>query len=120
MNFSSAVYNFNFIPRIFPHQDIPLLMGRDMRIDLRCHNRAVSKNLLDIADIHILFQQKRGKGMAEHMRRNMLGKLSRIRVAVDHKPDGLLGKASAETVAEEKSGVCNLLLKKVPVNLKGG
>ena len=52
---------------MFRCQDIPLLGHGNMGIDFRNVDGAVSKHLLDIADINISLQQTCGKGVPEHV-----------------------------------------------------
>ena len=70
LNYKAAL-NMEFFSRMFCCQNIHLFCHRYMGIYLRNVNRAVPKHFLDIADIHICFQQACGEGMAEHMRGNM-------------------------------------------------
>ena len=45
---------------------------------------------LDIPDIHILFQQQCGKGVAEHVGGDVEGDGGQAGIFVDHKADGLV------------------------------
>lgn len=56
---------------MFCCQNIPLFGHCDMSINFCNINRAVPEHFLNIADIHIRFQQACGEGMPEHMRGNM-------------------------------------------------
>lgn len=72
------------------NQNIFLLCIRNMCINFRCTDRAMSQHFLDVPDIHILFQQQGGKGVPEHMRGNVLADLGKLCIAVNHKADGLV------------------------------
>lgn len=63
-----------------------------MRINLRRADGTVSKHPLNVADIDVLLQQKRGKRMPEHMRRDVLRDARKLRIMIDHKTDRLIGK----------------------------
>ena len=64
---------------------------------------AVPKKPLYVADIHVLLQQKRGKGMPEHMGRDVYVLTAQKGVFVYYLPHGLLGKPPVEPVYKEIS-----------------
>ena len=74
-----------------------------MRINLCCTDRTVPKHPLDISDINILFQQKRGEGVPEHMGCDMLADTGQFSIMIDHKADGLVGQLMLESVYKEIS-----------------
>lgn len=81
-----------------------LLFGRYICVDLRRSNGTVPQHLLNISDIHILLQKKRGKGMPKHMRRDRHGNRRDLHISVEHIPDGLFPVALMETVEKEPAG----------------
>ena len=88
---------------MFVDKNILLLGIRYMGIDFGRTDGAVSQHFLDIPYIHILFQQESGKGMPEHMGRNMLADTGLLRIPVYHKTDGLVRKLSLQPVYKEIS-----------------
>ena len=78
-------------PRMFPRKDRPLFCDCDMRIYFRDVDRAVTEHFLNVADVHVGFQQAGGEGVAEHMRRDMDVDRSQSAVVVDRAADGLIG-----------------------------
>ena len=75
---------------MFPGQNIPLLGHCHVGIDFCNVDGAVPQHFLNVADIHIGFQQAGGKGMAEHMGRNMLLNGGQGGIFVDNSPDRLV------------------------------
>ena len=55
------------LPRMFRYQYIPLICHGHMGIDLRDIDGTMSQHLLDIADIHVGFQEAGGKGVTEQI-----------------------------------------------------
>lgn len=76
---------------MLPRQNILLLRHRHMRINLRHVDGAVPQHLLNIADIHIRIQQTGRKGVAEHMRGDVLFDGGQRGIFVDHPAHGLIG-----------------------------
>ena len=85
-----------------------------MGIDLSNVNGAVSKHFLYVADVNISFQQAGGKGMTEHVRRDMHFYRCQGSVLIDHSSDGLVRQCYAGLFDKEvitglhlrKDGVC--------------
>lgn len=63
---------------------------RDMGIDFRNVDGAVSQHFLNIADIDISFQQTCGKGVPEHMRSDMQVYRCKRGILVDNTAYGLI------------------------------
>lgn len=63
-----------------------------MRIDLRHIDGAVPQHLLNIADIHIRVQKACRKGVAEHMRRDVLFNGCQRGIFVYHPAHRLIGE----------------------------
>jgi len=82
-----------------------------MGVYLCCTDGAVSKHLLDVPDIHVLFKQKCGKGMPEHMRGDMLADSGKLCIAVYHKSDGLIREFMVQSVDEKVSAGINIFLE---------
>ena len=61
-----------------------------MGIDFSGADRAMPQYSLDIPDINILFQQESGKGVPEHMGRQVLFDVGKLGIAVNHEADGLI------------------------------
>lgn len=78
-------------PRMFPRKDRPLFCDCDMCIYFRDVDRAVAEHFLNVADVHIGFQQAGGEGVTEHVRRDMDVDRSQSAVVVDRAADGLIG-----------------------------
>ena len=72
-------------------EDCPLFCDCDMRIYFRDVDRAVAEHFLNVADVHIGFQQAGCKGVAEHVRRDMDVDRCQSTVVVDRAADGLIG-----------------------------
>lgn len=72
--------------------------------------RTVSENSLYIADINILLQQKRGKRVSKHMRRNMLLDFGKFCISVYHKANRLVRQLIMQSVYKEISARYNVLL----------
>ena len=85
-------------------QDFFLLVGADVGVDLRGSDGAVSKDMLNVADVHVFLQQLCGEGMAKHMGRQMLGDFQRF----------LIAAINRRTDCSE-SGLPSLLMKKKPL-----
>ena len=102
------------------HKNIFLFCIRHMCIYLSCTNRAMPKHFLDIPDIYILFQQKCGKRMSEHMWSDMLADSGKLRIAVYHEPDRLIRQLMMQSVYKEVSTGFNVLLKGFLIQLQGG
>lgn len=64
-------------------------------IDLSNINGAVSKHFLYVTDVDICFQQAGGKGMTEHVRRDMHFYRCQGSVLIDHSSDGLVRQCYA-------------------------
>ena len=78
-------------PRMFPGKDRPLFCDCDMCIYFRDVDRAMAEHFLNVADVHVGFQQAGGEGVAEHVRRDMDVDRSQSAVVVDRAADGLIG-----------------------------
>ena len=72
-----------------------------MGIDLRRGNGAVSKQGLDISDIHSRLQKRRGKCMPKHVGRHMAGDVRFSEICRDDPADGLRGKGAVPAVVED-------------------
>ena len=72
-------------------QDILLFPIRHMGINFRSTNRTMPQHLLNIADINILFQQKRSERVPEHVRCDMLVQICQSGIMIDHEADRLVG-----------------------------
>ena len=59
-------------PRMLGGQNVTLLGECDMCIDLSDIDGTVTEHFLNVADVHIRFQQAGGKGVAEHVRSDVL------------------------------------------------
>ena len=51
-----SLHRMNSVPGMLFREDVPLLLACHMGVDLRCHYRTVSKQLLNISDINSLIQ----------------------------------------------------------------
>lgn len=91
---------------MFRRQNILLLRHRHMRINLRHIDGAMPQHLLNIADIHICVQQAGRKGVAEHMRCNVLLNGGKGGVLIDHSAHGLIGKGVSAVVNKEMLTGC--------------
>ncbi len=58
-----------------------------MGVDLRCHDGAMPKQLLDIPNINSLFQQERRERVAEHMGRDMVFYAGQFTVLINNSSD---------------------------------
>ena len=98
--------------QIFPGmacgEDVPLFGHGDMRIDGCDVDGTVSKHFLNIADIHIGFQQTGGECMAKHMRRNVQVDSCQRSVFVNHSPDRLIGQGCAVMVCKKMPAAFDL------------
>ena len=74
-----------------------------MCINFGCANGTMSKHSLYVSNINILFQQKRGEGVPEHMGCDMLADTGQFSIMIDHKADGLVGQLMLESVYKEIS-----------------
>ena len=72
------------VPGVLLRKDVSLLLACYMGVDLRCHNRAMSKQLLDIPNINTLIQQQRCKRVPEHMWCDMAFYASQLAVFIDN------------------------------------
>ena len=75
---------------MFLCKNVPLFGHCHMSIDFRNVDGAVSQHFLNVADVHIGFQETGGKSMAEHVGSNMLVNRSKRSIFVDNSPDGLV------------------------------
>lgn len=100
-------------------QNIFLLCIRNMRVYLRCADGAVAEHSLDIPDVHILFQQESGKGMAEHVWGDMLVDPGESSITIDHETDRLIGKLMLQPVYKKISAQGNIFFKGIPINGQG-
>jgi hypothetical protein len=75
-------------------QDISLPGYGHMCIDFCDFDGTVSKHFLDVADVHVGFQQAGGKGVAEHMRRDVHVNVCQGAVFADHPLNGLVREGS--------------------------
>ena len=62
------------------------MRGGDVSVDLRGRDRAVAEEGLYVADVHACLQERCRKGVPEHMRRDMPGRLSSPRIAAYDPP----------------------------------
>ncbi len=92
---------------MLPRQNILLLGHRHMRINFRHVDGAVSQHLLNIADIHVRIQQTGRKGVAEHMRRDVLLDGGQRSIFVDHSAHRLIGEGISVVVHKEVSTRCS-------------
>ena len=69
---------------MFAAEDFALFSCGYLGIYFCCCDRTVAKQFLDIADIHIGFQQKGSEGVTKHMRRDVLLNFSLPRVLINH------------------------------------
>lgn len=53
-------------------QDFFLLVGADVGVDLRGSDGAVSKDMLNVADVHVFLQQLCSEGMAKQDRKSVV------------------------------------------------
>jgi len=83
-------------------KDVHMAMIGDGRVDLGGGNGAMSKKMLDVADVDALLQEEGRNRVAEHVRGQMVRKASLSRVATEHGSDGLLRETAAEAVVEEE------------------
>ena len=63
----------------------------DVQINLRCGDGAVTEQLLNKLDVGALFEQERGKGMADHVRSYVFVDAGQIGVFSEKKTDALRG-----------------------------
>src|SRR5437879_3985739 len=57
--------------------------------------------MLDIADVHALFQEKGGNRMSKHVGSEVKGESGLGSVTAEHRADGLFGEAVADAGVEE-------------------
>ena len=95
MGHKSASLLVSLHPKIFPRmlsgKDRPLFGDCDMCIYFRDVDGAVAEHFLNVADVHVGFQQAGGEGVTEHVRRDMDVDRSQSAVVVDRAADGLIG-----------------------------
>ena len=72
--------------------------GGYVGVDLRGRDRAVAEEGLYVADVHTRLQQRGRKGVPEHMRRDMPGRLRSLRIAAYDPPDRLWRQRPAPAV----------------------
>ena len=101
-------------------QNILLLRIRHMRIDFGDVYGAVSQQLLDDTDIHIGVQKAGGKGMAEHVWRNMEVYGSKRGILVYHSAHRLVGKGFTGLIGEKAGAGLDLRIKSASVFLQDG
>ena len=94
-------------------QNIPLLLHRHMRINLRDINRTVPEHFLNVPDIDIRFQQTRGKSVAEHMGRDMQFNCGDRSIFVNHPPDGLVGQSAPGLIGEKMPAALYVICKRI-------
>ena len=75
-------------------QYIPLLSQCDVGINLGYVDGAVPEHFLDVADVHVSFEEACGEGVAEHMRCYVQVDGGEGTVFVYHAADGLVGQRS--------------------------
>ena len=80
---------------MFSGENIFLFGHGYVGIDLSNINGAVSKHFLYVTDVDICFQQAGGKGMTEHVRRDMHFYRCQGSVLIDHSSNGLVRQCSA-------------------------
>ena len=73
-----------FVSGVLLGEDVTLFPTCYMGVDLRRHNGAVPKQLLDIPNINAFFQQQRCERMAEHVRRDMIFYAGQLAVLIDN------------------------------------
>ena len=73
----------------------------DVQVDLGGGNAAVAQVFLDVAQLHPLFHQQRGEGVAEHVRRDAALDAGIRRKSVDG-PTGSLGRKGPSGIAYEQ------------------
>jgi len=82
-------------------QDGTLFGGSGVEVDLGGGNGTVSQKILNVFDVHTFFQQKAGKGMAEHVGRDPVENTGVVRVFQNHVPNALGGKLPVKFGDEE-------------------
>ena len=97
-----------------------MLFACHMGVDLRCHNRTMTKQSLDVADINALLQQERGERMTEHVRRDMILHSGQFTVFVNNASNRLVGKWSVTPVDKKSSGLFHVLLKSLRIGVEHG
>lgn len=112
---SALVYEISWILMI---QDFLLLVGADVGVNLRGGDGAVSEDMLYVADVHVFLQQLCGKGMAEHMGRQMLGDFQGFLIAGNQQAHRLLREWVSELVDEEKAAGFDFFLKHGAVGIE--
>lgn len=83
------------------------MRGGDVGVDLRGRDRAVAEEGLYVADVHARLQQRGRKGVPEHMRRDMPGRLCRPRIAAYDSPDRLRRQWPAASVIQDEALLLN-------------
>lgn len=81
--------------------------GGDVGVDLRGRDRAVAEEGLYVADVHARLQQRGRKGVPEHMRRDMPGRLCSPRIAAYDSPDRLRRQRPAPAVIQDEALLLN-------------
>lgn len=81
--------------------------GGYVGIDLRSRDRAVAEEGLYVADVHARLQQRGRKGVPEHMRRDMPGRLCSPRIAAYDPPDRLRRQRPAPAVIQDEALLFN-------------
>ncbi len=84
------------------------MAGGYVGVDLGGGDGAVAQEGLDVADVHAVFQQGGGEGVAEHVGRDVEGGLGRLHVFVDDPPDRLGPEGPAPAVEEDGAAAVDL------------
>ena len=81
--------------------------GGYVGVDLSGRDRAVAEERLYVADVHARLQQRGRKGVPEHMRRDMPGRLRSPRIAAYDPPDRLRRQRPAPAVIQDEALLLN-------------
>ena len=105
---------------MFSGENIFLFGHGYVGIDLSNINGAVSKHFLYVADVDISFQQAGGKGMTEHVWRNMEVYGSKRGILVYHSAHRLVGKGFTGLIGEKAGAGLDLRINSASVFLQDG
>jgi len=82
-------------------QHLPLLRVRDVRVALRRLHGGVAEKALDVPQVDVVFEEHRGEGVPEHVRRDVGHHAGPARAAGDDGPHRLPGHPLPEAVEED-------------------
>lgn len=114
-SFGRANLNPQIFTRMFGGKDIPLFRQGDMRVNLRGVDGTVSQHFLNITDVDIRFQETGGKGVTEHVGRDVQMDGSKRSVLLNHSAHGLIGKRSFVLIDKKMIAGVDFIMESVIV-----